>query len=38
VHDPLWNKRFFSLQAAHDGEGWFWQISHAVVTFGGLSI
>jgi hypothetical protein len=38
AHDPLWNKRFFSLQAAHDGEGWFWQISHAVVTFGGLSI
>ena len=38
AHDPLWNKRFFSLQAAHDGEGVFWQIAHAVVTFGGLSI
>jgi hypothetical protein len=24
-HDPLWNKRIFSLQAAHDGEIWFWR-------------
>jgi hypothetical protein len=23
VHDPLWNKRIFSLQAARDGETWF---------------
>jgi hypothetical protein len=38
VHDPLWNKRFFSLQAAHDGEGWFWHTTHAIVVFGGLSI
>jgi hypothetical protein len=38
VHDPQWNKRFFSLQAAHDGEGWFWRASHAIVVFGGLSV
>jgi hypothetical protein len=38
VHDPQWNKRIFSLQAAHDGETWFWQATHAVVFFGGMSI
>ena len=30
-HDPNWNKRVFSLQAAHDGEGWFWWTAHLVV-------
>jgi hypothetical protein len=38
THDPLWNKRVFSLQAAHDGETWFWQVTHMIVTFAGLSI
>ena len=38
VHDPLWNKRFFSLQAAHDGGTWFWRATHAVVGFGLFSI
>ena len=38
VHDPLWNKRIFSLQAAHDGGTWFWRVTHAVVIFGGASI
>lgn len=38
VHDPLWNKRIFSLQAARDGETWFWQATHAFVLFGGSSI
>ena len=38
VHDPHWNKRVFSLQAAHDGETWFWQATRAIVIFGGMSI
>ena len=38
VHDPLWNRRFFSLQAARDGEGWFWLVTRTMVTFGGLSV
>jgi hypothetical protein len=38
THDVSWNKRFFSLQAVHDGEGWFWQATHMIVVFGGLSI
>ena len=38
THDPLWNKRIFSLQAAHDGETWFWQATHQIVLFGVLSI
>ncbi|MGB6400698.1 MAG: hypothetical protein WBF73_34205 [Bradyrhizobium sp.] len=38
VHDPHWNERIFSLQAAHDGETWFWRATHAIVVFGGLSI
>lgn len=38
VHDPDWNKRIFSLQAARDGEVWFWRATHAIVMFGGLSI
>jgi hypothetical protein len=33
-HDPLWNKRIFSLQAAHDGEIWFWRATRAIVLFG----
>jgi hypothetical protein len=38
VHDPQWNKRIFSLQAAHDGETWFWQATHMIVFYGVLSI
>jgi len=38
VHDVSWNKRIFSLQAARDGETWFWQATHMFVVFGGLSI
>jgi hypothetical protein len=38
VHDPGWNKRFFSLQAARDGETWFWQATHMVVLVGVSSI
>ena len=38
THDPLWNKRSFSLQAAHDGETWFWRATHSIVMFGVLSI
>jgi hypothetical protein len=38
VHDPNWNKRIFSLQAARDGEIWFWKATRAVVFFGGFSI
>ncbi len=30
-HDPNWNKRIFSLQAAHDGEIWFWRATHLFV-------
>ena len=38
THDPRWNKRIFSLQAARDGETWFWQATHLIIVFGGLSI
>jgi len=38
AHDPHWNKRFFSLQAARDGETWFWHAARVVVVFGGFSI
>ena len=38
VHDPGWNKRFFSLQAARDGGTWFWRVTQPVVLFGGFSI
>lgn len=37
-HDPHWKRRIFSLQAAHDGEIWFWQVTHAIVRFGVFSI
>jgi hypothetical protein len=38
VHDPLWNKRIFSLQAARDGEVWFWRATRVIVTCGVSSI
>jgi hypothetical protein len=38
AHDPHWNERFFSLQAARDGKTWVWQATRIIVTFGGLSV
>jgi hypothetical protein len=38
VHDPNWNQRLFSLQAAHDGKGLFWGAVHVVAGWGMLSI
>jgi hypothetical protein len=38
IHDPHWNKRFFSLQAARDGGTLFWQAAHVILLFGGSSI
>jgi hypothetical protein len=32
VHDPLWSKRIFSLQAARDGEVWFWRATRVFAT------
>jgi hypothetical protein len=37
-HDPLWNKRLFSLQAARNGKTWLWRATRIFVTFGGMSI
>jgi hypothetical protein len=31
LHDPNWNKRPFSLQAARDGETWFWRATHVFI-------
>jgi hypothetical protein len=38
AHDPHWNNRFFSLQAARDGQTWFWCGAHVVAGWGVLSI
>ena len=38
THDPHWNKRIFSLQAARDGEILFWRATHVLTTWGVLSI
>jgi hypothetical protein len=38
THDPLWNKRIFSLQAAHDGEIWFWRATRVIMGLGGFSV
>jgi len=38
THDPLWNKRIVSLQAAHDGEIWFWRATRVIMGFGGFAI
>ena len=38
THDPDWNKRLFSLQAAHDGKGLFWGTVHVVAGWGVMSI
>jgi len=38
AHDPLWNKRIFSIQAAHDGEVWFWRATRVIMGFNTMSI
>jgi hypothetical protein len=38
THDPHWNKRIFSLQAAHEGEILFWRATRVLTTWGVLSI
>jgi hypothetical protein len=38
IHDPHWNKRIVSLQAAHDGEILFWRATRAIVLWGASSI
>ena len=38
THDPLWKKRFFSLQAARDGDIWFWRATRIMVGFAGTSV
>jgi hypothetical protein len=38
THDPEWNRRIFSLQAARDGKTWFWSGVHVVATWGVVSI
>jgi hypothetical protein len=38
THDPYWNQRIFSLQAARDGKTWFWSSVHVVATWGVVSI
>jgi hypothetical protein len=37
-HDLYWNKRIFSLQAAHDGKIWFWRATRVFLTWGVASI
>ncbi len=29
-HDPNWNKRFFSIQSAHDGSHWMWKATKVI--------
>ena len=38
VHDPDWNKRTFSIQAAHDGGTSFWRATRTIMFFGGFSV
>jgi hypothetical protein len=38
IHDPRWNERIVSLQAAHDGEVWFWRATRAIVFWGASTI
>ena len=37
-HDPLWNRRIFSIQAAHNGETWFWRATRVFLGWGVASI
>jgi hypothetical protein len=38
AHDPLWNRRLFSLQAAREGDIWFWKATRIFVGFAGMSV
>ena len=38
VHGPDWNKRTFSIQAAHDGGTSFWRATRTIMFFGGFSV
>jgi hypothetical protein len=37
-HDPRWNKRIFSIQAARDGEMFFWRATRVLLTWSAGSI
>ena len=37
-HDPYWNKRILSLQAARDGNTWFWRATGVLLGWGVASI
>jgi hypothetical protein len=37
-HDPRWNQRFFSLQAARDGNTWFWRGTRVFLGWGAASV
>ena len=37
-HDPLWKKRIFSIQAARDGDVWFWRATRVILGWGVASI
>ena len=37
-HDPLWKKRIFSIQAARDGDIWFWRATRVILGWGAASI
>ena len=37
-HDPLWKKRIFSIQAARDGDIWFWRATRVILGWGVASI
>jgi hypothetical protein len=37
-HDPLWKKRIFSIQAACDGDVWFWRATRVILGWGVASI
>ncbi|CCD95022.1 conserved hypothetical protein [Bradyrhizobium sp. ORS 375] len=38
AHDPRWNERVFSLQAARDGKTWVWRATRIILTCSGLSV
>ncbi len=37
-HDPAWNTRVLSLQAARDGKTWFWRATRVFLAWGVSSI
>jgi hypothetical protein len=37
-HDPVWKKRIFSIQAARDGDLWFWRATRVILGWGVASI